>query len=79
MTQLIKSFNTGFAQVYYYENNVKKKAGAVKLGDDIYYFSMKYYAFEDGQYYIADQSLDRWLWLVEAAGLEVPEEVYEWN
>lgn len=29
-------------------------------------------------YYLASQSLDRWLWLVEAARLEVPEEAYEW-
>ena len=42
-------------KLYYYENNVKKKAGAVKVGEDIYYFSMKYYAFEDGQYYIVEE------------------------
>ena len=42
-------------KLYYYENNVKKKAGAVKVGDDIYYFSMKYYAFDDGQYYIVEE------------------------
>ena len=42
-------------KLYYYENNVKQKAGAVKVGDEIYYFSMKYYALEDGQYYIVEE------------------------
>ncbi len=41
-------------KLYYYLNNVKQKAGAVKVGDDIYYFSMKYYALEDGKYYITE-------------------------
>jgi formylmethanofuran dehydrogenase subunit A len=41
-------------KLYYYVNNVKQKAGAVKIGDDIYYFSMKYYALEDGKYYITE-------------------------
>ena len=41
-------------KLYYYENNVKVKAGAVKVGDDIYYFSMKYSALEDGRYYITE-------------------------
>lgn len=37
------------------------------------------YKGRDGQYYLASQeSLDEWLWLVEQAGLELPEEVDEW-
>ena len=43
-------------KLYYYVDNVKQKAGAVQIGDDIYYFSMKYYALEDGRYYI-DESM----------------------
>jgi hypothetical protein len=34
---------------------VKKKAGAVQVGEDIYYFSMKYYALDDGRYYIPEE------------------------
>ena len=43
-------------KLYYYVDNVKQKAGAVQIGDDIYYFSMKYYALDDGRYYI-DESM----------------------
>ena len=42
-------------KLYYYVNNVKVKAGAVKVGDDIYYFSMRYYALDDGTYDIPEE------------------------
>ena len=42
---------------YYYVNGVKQK-GAVKIGDDIYYFSANYYALADGRYYIAADLLN---------------------
>ena len=41
-------------KLYYYENNNKIKAGAVEIDGEIYYFSMKYYALEDGTYYITE-------------------------
>jgi hypothetical protein len=43
--------------LYYYVNNVKQK-GAIKIGDDIYYFSMKYNAFADGKYYITGSMMN---------------------
>ncbi len=42
---------------YYYENGAKKK-GAVKIDGEIYYFSAKYYALEDGRYYISADLLN---------------------
>jgi len=39
-------------KLYYYVDNNKVKAGAVEVDGDIYYFSMKYYALDDGKYYI---------------------------
>ena len=42
-------------KLYYYENNVKQKAGVVPVGDDLYYFSMKYNALENGEYYIPEE------------------------
>ena len=42
---------------YYYVNGAKQK-GAVKIGDDIYYFSAKYNALADGRYYIAADLLN---------------------
>ena len=36
-------------------DNVKVKAGAVQVGEDIYYFSMKYYALADGTYTIPEE------------------------
>ncbi|MBO5511704.1 MAG: hypothetical protein J6B24_08235, partial [Clostridia bacterium] len=42
-------------KLYYYVDNVKVKAGAVQVGDDIYYFSMKYYALADGTYTIPEE------------------------
>ena len=44
-------------KLYYYDNNVKQK-GAIKIGDDIYYFSLKYNALADGQYYIEASMLN---------------------
>ena len=41
-------------KLYYYVNNEKQKAGAIKIGEDIYYFGMHYYALPDGNYYITD-------------------------
>ena len=41
-------------KLYYYVNNEKQKAGAIKIGEDIYYFGMNYYALPDGNYYITD-------------------------
>ena len=41
-------------KLYYYVNNEKQKAGAIKIGEDIYYFGMRYYALPDGNYYITD-------------------------
>ena len=42
-------------KLYYYVDNVKVKAGAVQVGEDIYYFSMKYYALADGTYTIPEE------------------------
>ena len=39
-------------KLYFYRDN-KKQKGAVQIDDDIYYFSAKYYALEDGKYYIS--------------------------
>jgi len=44
-------------KLYYYENNTKVK-GAVKVGEEIYYFSAKYYALADGKYYISADLLN---------------------
>ena len=44
--------------LYYYVNDVKQK-GAIKIGEDIYYFSAtKYSAMADGSYYIAETYLN---------------------
>lgn len=41
-------------KLYYYENYAKK-AGAVQVGEDVYYFrANKFYAIEDGTYYISE-------------------------
>ncbi len=45
-------------RLYYYENNNKVKAGAVEVDGEIYYFSMKYYALEDGRYYITEEMMN---------------------
>lgn len=44
-------------KTYYYVDNEKVK-GAVQVGDDIYYFSAKYYGLEDGEYYISEDLLN---------------------
>ena len=53
---------TGLAEdngKYYYYENYKKKAGAVKIGDDIYYFAAKTLTFiADGSYYISADLLN---------------------
>ena len=45
-------------KLYYFENNNKVKAGAVQIGDDIYYFGMNYYALPDGTYYITESMMN---------------------
>ena len=42
-------------KLYYYENGRKIKAGAVVINDEMYYFGMKYYALDDGTYYIPEE------------------------
>ena len=44
-------------KTYYYVDNEKVK-GAVQVGDDIYYFSAKYYGLDDGEYYISEDLLN---------------------
>ena len=44
--------------LYYYENNVKVKKGLVKVGDDYYYFSMRYTALKDGTYDLPESMMN---------------------
>ncbi len=44
-------------KVYFYRNN-KKVKGCVEVGGDYYYFSAKYYALEDGRYYISESYMN---------------------
>ncbi len=68
-------------KLYYYVNNVKQKAGAVKIGDDIYYFSMKYYALEDGKYYITEDMTNGLFpagsYLIKDHKIEIKNGIYE--
>ncbi len=45
-------------KLYYYIDNVKQKAGVVKLGEDYYYFGMNYYALADGNYYLPQEMMN---------------------
>lgn len=58
------TFKNGFyvegGKTYYYINNLRHK-GAIKLGDDIYYFGANYYSLPDGTYYIAKEYLNNLL------------------
>ena len=44
-------------KVYFYRNN-KKVKGCVEVDGDYYYFSAKYYALEDGRYYISESYMN---------------------
>ena len=44
--------------LYFYENNVKVKKGLVKVGEDYYYFSMKYSALKDGTYDLPESMMN---------------------
>ena len=57
-----KIFRTGLVTIknkLYYFDNYKKKAGAVKVGNDIYYFGANSYTtLADGNYYISSDLMN---------------------
>jgi glucan-binding YG repeat protein len=70
-------------KLYYYENNVKVKAGVISVDGDLYYFGMNYYALADGEYYIPENMTNGLIaagrYLIEDGKIVIRNGVYEQN